>query len=78
MLTIHKVLSLKIFKNIYPIHTMWVEVSKHTVFMKIFTQVEHISKWRSTSTCAIGIANINVHFKTLYKIKKTKGSGTNQ
>jgi hypothetical protein len=41
---------------------MWVEVSKHKVFIKIFTQVEHISKWSSTSTCAIGIANINVEF----------------
>jgi hypothetical protein len=51
---------------------MWVEVSKHKVFIKIFTQVEHISKWRSTCTCAIGIANTNVDFKTLYKIKKEK------
>jgi hypothetical protein len=51
---------------------MWVEVSKHKVFIKIFTQVEHISKWRSTSTCAIGIANTSVDFKTLYKIKNKK------
>jgi len=51
---------------------MWVEVSKHKVFLKIFTQVEHISKWRSSSTCAIGIANINVDFQIPYKIKNKR------